>query len=93
MLENGADINCITKNSLDVFYFLNCSEVDNLSIEILNLLNQHKNEYEKKRKLNLYRDNNIPKRVKTTVEKKNGAIYLTVKLRNQDSTFNSKTQL
>jgi len=78
LLENGADISCITSNNLDVYYFLECNDPDNSTRKIIKLLKEHEANIDIVRKRKFERNEDVPKRVKTVVEKKDGVIHITV---------------
>lgn len=78
LLENGADISCITSNRLDVYYFLECNDPDNSTRKIIKLLKEHEANIDIVRKRKFERNKDVPKRVKTVVEKKDGVIHITV---------------
>jgi ankyrin repeat protein len=93
LLQNNVDTNCITSNRLDVFYFLECDELDELTLSILNLIRNYEKEKEEARRRKFEYKSDSPKLVKTIVEKRDGVIHATVYPINKVPTNKSETQI
>jgi ankyrin repeat protein len=93
LLENNVDTNCITSNRLDVYYFLECDEQDELTLSIFNLIRNYENELEEEKRMKFEYKSDSPKRVKTIVEKKDGVIHATVYPINKVPKHKSNTQI
>ena len=78
LLENNVETNCTTTNRLDIYYFLECDEQDEITLSILNLIRKHEKEIEDEKRKRFEYKSDAPQRVKTIVEKKDGIIHTTV---------------
>lgn len=78
LLENNVDTNCVTSNRLDIYYFLECDEHDNLTLSILNLIRTYEKEKEEEKRRKFENKSNSPKLVTTTVEQKDGIYHIKV---------------